>query len=105
MKKASISKIFVRQDKHLVGIVTAADAADAAKRGDKTLENILIKDIHRVSPDAPAADLFPLLANSKYPIAVVNESDNLQGVIIKGLLMAALAEGTQVNGKENGKAA
>ncbi len=105
MKKASISKIFVRRDRHLVGIVTAADAADAAKRGDKTLENILITDIERVSPDTPAADLFPLLATSKYPIAVVNESDNLQGVIIKGLLVAALAEGTQVNGKEDGKAA
>jgi glycine betaine/proline transport system ATP-binding protein len=105
MKKASISKIFVRKDKHLVGIVTAADAADAAKRGDKTLENILITGIERVSPDTPAADLFPLLATSQYPIAVVSESDNLQGVIIKGLLVAALAEGTQVNGKENGKAA
>ena len=105
MKKASISKIFVRRDKHLVGIVTAADAADAAKRGDKTLENILITDIQRVTPDTPAADLFPLLATSQYPIAVVNESDNLQGVIIKGLLVAAVAEGTQVDIKENGKAA
>ncbi len=105
MKKASISKIFVRKDRHLVGIVTAAEAADAAKRGDKTLENILITGIERVSPDTPAADLFPLLATSKHPIAVVNESDNLQGVIIKGLLVAALAEGTQVNGKEDGKAA
>ncbi len=105
MKKASISKIFVRRERHLVGIVTAADAAEAAKRGDKTLENILITDIQRVSPDTPASDLFPLLATSKYPIAVVNETNNLQGVIIKGLLVAALAEGTQVNGKESGKAA
>jgi glycine betaine/proline transport system ATP-binding protein len=105
MKKASISKIFVRKEKHLVGIVTAEDAAEAAKRGDKTLENILIKDIQRVAPDTPAADLFPLLATGEHPIAVVNASDNLQGVIIKGLLLAALAEGAQVNGNGNGKAA
>jgi glycine betaine/proline transport system ATP-binding protein len=105
MKKANISKIFVRKEKHLAGIVAAADAVEAAKRGEKTLENILITDIERVSPDTPAADLFPLLASSKYPIAVVNESDNLQGVIIKGLLMAALAEGTQATVGENGKAA
>jgi glycine betaine/proline transport system ATP-binding protein len=105
MKKASISKIFVRQERHLAGIVTAADAVQAAKRGEKTLENILITDIQRVSPDTPAADLFPLLATSNYPIAVVNETDNLQGVIIKGLLVAALAEGTQANVNENGQAA
>jgi len=105
MKKAGISKIFVRKEKHLVGIVTAADAAEAAKNGIKTLEGILITDIHRVARDTPAADLFPLLANSKYPIAVVNETDNLQGVILNGLLVAALAEGTQACGKENGQAA
>ena len=105
MKKASISKIFVRQERHLAGIVTAADAVQAAKRGEKTLENILITDIQRVTPDTQASDLFPLLATSNYPIAVVNETDNLQGVIIKGLLMAALAEGTQVTVNENGQAA
>mgnify|MGYP000106119438 FL=1 len=105
MKKASISKIFVSKERKLVGIVKAADAADAAKRGEKTLEHILITDIQRVSPDTPAADLFPLLATSEHPIAVVNDSNNLQGVIIKGLILAALAEGTQSNGNENDKAA
>jgi hypothetical protein len=34
MKKAGISKIFVRKDHQLVGIVTA-DAAEAAKRATK----------------------------------------------------------------------
>jgi len=105
MKKASISKIFVRKERQLVGIVTAKDAADAIKRGEKTLANILVTDIERVSPDTPAVDLFPLLATSQHPIAVVNDSNNLQGVIIKGLLLAALSEGTQANGDESGKAA
>lgn len=105
MKKASISKIFVSKERKLVGIVKAADAADAAKRGEKTLEHILITDIQRVSPDTPAADLFPLLATSEHPIAVVNDNNNLQGVIIKGLILAALAEGAQSNGNENDKAA
>ena len=105
MKKASISKIFVRKDRQLVGIVTAKDAADAIKRGEKSLGNILVTEIERVSPDTPAVDLFPLLATSQHPIAVVNDSKNLQGVIIKGLLLAALSEGTQANGNESGKTA
>ncbi len=98
MKTAGISKIFVRKDKKLAGIVTAKDAAEAIKRGDKTLENILIENIQRVSPDTSAIELFPMLTDNEYPIAVVNESNRLQGVIIKGLLLGALADSARVNG-------
>jgi glycine betaine/proline transport system ATP-binding protein len=105
MKKAGISKIFVRENKQLAGIVTAVDAAEAIKRGDKTLENILIRKIQRVAPDTPALELFPLLADNKYPIAVVNETNNLLGIIIKGFLLAALADSTKGNFKAQDKAA
>lgn len=100
MKVAGISKIFVRKDRQLAGIVTATDAAEAMKRGDKTLENILIRDIQRVSPDTSAMELFPLLTDNEYPIAVVNESNRLQGVIIKGLLMGALADSARASDKD-----
>jgi len=100
MKSAGISKIFVRKDRELAGIVTAVDAAEAMKRGDKTLENILIREIQRVSLDASAIELFPLLADNEYPIAVVNERNRLEGVIIKGLLLGALADNTRVNGTD-----
>ena len=99
MKKAGISKIFVSRDKQLVGIVTANKAAEAVKQGDKTLENIIDPNIEKVSPDTPAIDLFPLLTDNRYPVAVVNEANRLQGIIIKGSLLGALAEGTQTNGK------
>ncbi|MDF1590694.1 MAG: glycine betaine/L-proline ABC transporter ATP-binding protein [Desulfobacterales bacterium] len=105
MKKAGISKIFVRKDRQLAGIVTATDAAEAIRRGDKTLDRILIRDIQRVSPDTPAIDLFPLLTDNIYPIAVVDETNNLQGVIIKGFLLAALAECTSGSAKQNGETA
>jgi glycine betaine/proline transport system ATP-binding protein len=100
MKVAGISKIFVRKDRQLAGIVTATDAAEAMKRGDKTLENILIPDIQRVSLDTSAMELFPLLTDNEHPIAVVNESNRLQGVIIKGLLMGALADSARVSEKD-----
>jgi len=105
MKKAGISKIFVRKDRQLAGIVTAVDAAKAIKRSEKTLENILIRNIQRVPPDTPALDLFPLLADNEYPIAVVDETNNLLGIIIKGFLLAALADSTQLNLQEQDKAA
>ena len=96
MKKAGISKIFVRKDAQLAGIVTAKDAAEAMQRGDKTLEGILITEIQRVSPETSAIELFPLLADNDYPIAVVNEDNRLQGVILKGLLLGALADSTMI---------
>ncbi len=95
MKKAGISSIFVNKDKQLEGLVTAEAAAEAIKKGEHDLEPCISRDIHRVSPDTPAIDLFPLLAESPYPVAVVNENNKLLGVINKGALLAGLTEGTQ----------
>jgi glycine betaine/proline transport system ATP-binding protein len=95
MKHAGISKLFVLKDNRLQGIVSAETAAKAARQGDRTLENILDRDIQKVPPDTPAVDLFPLLARGKYPLAVASDNDRLLGVIIKGTLLAALAESTQ----------
>jgi glycine betaine/proline transport system ATP-binding protein len=92
MEHASISTIFVRKDKKVYGVVTADEATDAAERGDKTLEEIVRTDFVKVDPDTPANDLFPLLATSPYPLAVVNDQEQLTGVIIKGSLLAKLSE-------------
>ena len=100
MKQNKISNIFVRKDGKLEGIVSADDASDAVKRGDKTLDNIVQRDIPTVSPETPACDLIPLLAEINYPLAVVNDKKHLIGVVIKGSLLAGLVEGTQF-GREN----
>jgi len=91
MEKAGISSIFVRKERHLEGLVTAEDAAEAARRGDKTLEGILRRDIVKVSPDTPAIELFPLLAEQSFPVAVVDADNRLKGVVIKGSLLAGIA--------------
>ncbi|MFO8090026.1 MAG: glycine betaine/L-proline ABC transporter ATP-binding protein [Desulfatiglandaceae bacterium] len=98
MRKAGISSIFVRRDGKLVGMVTAVDASEALKRGEKSLENIITEDFQRVSPDAQAIELFPVLAETSYPVAVVDEEDRLLGVIIKGSLLAGIVEGIQAGG-------
>jgi hypothetical protein len=56
-----------------------------------------------VAPDTSAMELFPLLADNEYPIAVVNDTNNLLGVIIKGLLLGALADSTQVKPPDAGR--
>lgn len=92
MEHAGISSIFVRKDKKLFGVVSADDAIEAAERGDKTLEKIIKTDFIKVDPETPANELFPLLATSRYPIAVTNDQEQLTGVIIKGSLLSKLSE-------------
>ncbi len=99
MRHAEISTIFVREDGKLIGVVTADSAAEAAKRGDESLEGILDRDIVKVRPDTSAIELFPLLTQVYYPLPVVDDQDRLIGVVIKGSLLAGLAEGTKAEVK------
>ncbi len=103
MKHAEISSIFVRKDRMLEGVVSADDAAKAIKRGEKTLENIVNRNIRKVTPDTPAIEIFPILADLNYPLPVVNEQNRLLGVIIRGSLLAGLSEGIQAGGHRNGQ--
>jgi glycine betaine/proline transport system ATP-binding protein len=42
-------------------------------------------------PDMPIAELFPLVLNTRYPIAVIDDRGTLQGMINKDMLLEALA--------------
>jgi glycine betaine/proline transport system ATP-binding protein len=84
-------------------VVSADDAAKAIKRGEKTLENIVNRNIRKVTPDTPAIEIFPILADLNYPLPVVNEQNRLLGVIIRGSLLAGLSEGIQAGGHRNGQ--
>jgi glycine betaine/proline transport system ATP-binding protein len=92
MKHEGISSIFVKKEGKLVGIVSADDAAEAVKRGERSLEKIMQQNYIKVSPDTPANDLIPILAEGGgTPIAVVDEEEHLKGVIVRGSLLAALS--------------
>jgi glycine betaine/proline transport system ATP-binding protein len=94
MKNNNFSKLFITsQDNTLVGMVTAEKASEALKRGDKDLTKIIEKDIITVTPDTQASELFEILHDLPYPLGVVDENKKLKGVIIRGTLLAALAEG------------
>jgi CBS domain-containing protein len=86
----------LKEDGRVVGIVTAKGCRQAADRGEKTLHEVLDRNICKVTKDTPANDLFALLANNPHPLAVVNEQDHLVGVIVAGSLLAKLAEVGQV---------
>ncbi len=93
MQKQGLSQIFVHDEKHkVIGYVTADTASEAAMRGETELHHIMQTDFVSVPPDTPAADLIPIMANLPYPLPVVGPNGKLRGVIIRGSLLAALAE-------------
>ncbi|MGE7544770.1 quaternary amine ABC transporter ATP-binding protein [Sporosarcina newyorkensis] len=91
MKKLSISSIYVvDKGNRLLGAVTAQDALTATEEG-KLLEDVLIRDITKVSQDTVLTDLFDTVSTASVPVAVVDEREHLQGIIIRGALIGALA--------------
>jgi glycine betaine/proline transport system ATP-binding protein len=93
MRGNSISSIFVLdRDHRLKGMITAEDAARLAETGERDLTKIMITEFRSVPPETPAKDLFQHMHDISYPLAVVNGDDNLLGVVVKGSLLAAMAE-------------
>ncbi len=93
MDQADISRLFVlRKDSTLQGIVTAEDAAEAAKRGEKNLEQIIERNISTVEETTPINELFDLLKDLPYPLPVVTQDYKLRGIISRSGLITALAD-------------
>ncbi|MFO7752947.1 MAG: glycine betaine/L-proline ABC transporter ATP-binding protein [Desulfobacteraceae bacterium] len=87
--------IFVKKDWKLSGVVTIDDAAKARKAGDMNLDNIIRQDHVTVSTDKPANELFELMTDKPYPIAVLDPENKFVGVITKTSLLTGLAETNQ----------
>ena len=91
MRESGISNLFVVDRSHrLIGVITAEGAAEAMREG-KSLADIVIPDVPQVAPDTVLNDLFDLLSSSRLPVAVVDESGRLRGVIVRGAVLGALA--------------
>ena len=82
--------LVVGNDRKVQGVVWEEDVAEAVRRGADTLP-IQAEGVARVSPDDSLADLLHHAAASRAPLAVVNESGVLEGVIPGVTLLSALA--------------
>ena len=103
MKRLRISSIYVVDKKgRLLGAVTAQDASTATET-NKSLEEVLITDVTTIPEDKLLTELFDIVSTATIPVAVVDEENRLQGIIIRGALIGALAGNEQfIN--ENGVA-
>ena len=91
MAEYGISSVFaVSKSRKYEGLIMAEDATRAKKSGEK-LTDIIKRDVPIVRTDTPISEIIPVMADSSYPIAVLDENDKIRGIIIKGTLLAAMA--------------
>lgn len=92
MERFGMSSLFVtdRLGK-LLGYINADDASQIARQGIRQLDTIIKNDAPLALPDTPLYDLLEVLAHTKVPVAVIDESSNLRGVLVRGSVIAGLA--------------
>lgn len=95
MRESSLSSIFVEDNiGKLIGIITIDDAVKAIKQ-DRTVESILNKNIEIVDEEEYVNDIISKSLQTKFPLAVVNEEQKLQGIILRVHVLSGLISDTE----------
>jgi len=91
MRDRGVSSLYVTdKSMKLLGVLTAEEASEAA-RGNRSISEVMQREVPCVGPDALLADLFEQMAESRLPLAVVDDSNRLLGIVLKGAVLSALA--------------
>ncbi|HZK56132.1 MAG TPA: glycine betaine/L-proline ABC transporter ATP-binding protein ProV [Desulfosporosinus sp.] len=92
MMDHGISSVFVvDRAKHLQGLITADLALEARKAGVESLREVKLIEVPVHQETVLVQDIFTIIAESKTPLAVIDEEQRLIGIIIRGSVLAALA--------------
>lgn len=91
MRSNGVSSVYmVDEQMRFVGLLTL-DSALKLRNGASTLSQELIRDIPTAKPDDSLQDLLPVAAEAKYPIVVIDEQDQLVGIVTKATVLSSLA--------------
>ncbi|MEW6635557.1 MAG: glycine betaine/L-proline ABC transporter ATP-binding protein [Actinomycetota bacterium] len=97
MKQAGLSTIFVVDDeRRLVGLCDAEDVARLVEQGEPSLGAAIDTSASRVPCGTPLRKVLPLFVERDLPVAVVDKDDRLEGVVVRGSLIASLTTGVDV---------
>src|SRR5215203_7288088 len=91
MRQAGLSHIFVLDsERRLVGLAEVEEVARLAER-DKRELRAAVDDAPKVGRRTPLREVLPLFVeDGDAPVAVVGGGDRLEGVIVRGALIAGL---------------
>jgi glycine betaine/proline transport system ATP-binding protein len=93
MRERKIWSAFIVDNTNKVIGVLSIDALNRAAQsgsGTITLGSGARKPV-TCDPDMAIGDLFPLVLNTRYPLAVVDDRGTLQGMITKNMLLESMA--------------
>lgn len=91
MRDNGVSSAYVIGDRlQFIGILTLEQALKV-RSGEISFHEAIQKDIPTTSSDTQIADLIPIAATAKFPIAVVNPDNRLEGIVTKASVLASLA--------------
>ena len=97
MRKENHSSVFVvNRQNQLQGLVTIDQALEARKQNLKLLSEIELQEVNTTGPETPLEELFPMLADMKWPVAVVNENHALLGIVPRVAILEALSRESNV---------
>ena len=96
MERQGFDGLFVTDsERYLKGYIRADVLANAVQERGKTLQTLepaFIQKAVTVHEDMVLSDIINIACDSSQPIAVIDDQGRLQGVIIKGVILAALAK-------------
>jgi len=93
MSENGLESIYITtRDRKLLGIARAGALDEAAKERYETISHLVDTDVPTVKKDEPLAALFGMFTAGSVPIAVVDDSNRLLGVVVKGNVLHELAK-------------
>ncbi len=92
MRQAGLSHIFVvDEERRLLGLCEAEEVARLAERDERELRPAVEDGLPTVNRRTPLREVLPLFVeDADAPVAVVDEGDHLEGVVVRGALIAGL---------------
>ena len=103
MKQAGLSHIPVVDDeRRLHGIAEAEEVSRLAERNERELKAAVDTEAPRVERNTPLREILPLFVeHDDVPVAVCAEDGHLEGVVVRGSLIAGLTTSVEQNGEES----
>jgi glycine betaine/proline transport system ATP-binding protein len=101
MRQAGLSHIFVVDDeRRLQGLAEVEEVARLAERDERELKAAVDSETPRVERSTSLREILPLFVERDVPVAVLGANDHLEGIIVRGSLIAGLTTSTELNGEE-----
>ena len=90
MRRGGFSSAYVVDEQmRLLGILTIEQAM-SAMQSDRKIGELYERDVPTAAADTPLTDIMPIAAQSRYPIAVVDEGGVLQGIVSKASVIGSM---------------